>query len=317
MVGISISKIYKGIALSSPRIEVFLRQLYWKNVDRLGKFNPHKGNKTDKSSQNNKVDFDEVIKYLQDNGVGNGSILIVHSSYEALMSTGLQPQDIINRLLDLVGEDGTLAMPAIRKFKGLPKMRTDEDELEQEYIYNTRTTKLSSGVLPCCMLMREDSEISRFPLNPLVAIGKNAKEMMIHNIDGNLPSPHGKDSAWKYCHDHQAIVIGLGVTLEHYNTMIHVAEEAFGKWNWPSEKWFKKRRFLIEDGDFKQSIIVRDRKPSWGHLHFAEMNLWKDLTKEGIVKTTVFNNVLPLSIEKADRLVSFLRNKNRKGYPYF
>lgn len=313
----SISSLYKFIALSSPHIEVLLRQLYWNNVNRFSKFNPHKASHRDHSHYHNKVDFEKVLDYLRDNGVKEGSILIVHSSYETLSCTGLQPSEIVEKLLSLVGKSGTLAMPAIRKFKDEPEEDINDDNLLKEYEYNTRKTKLTSGVLPYYMLLRDDSEISRYPLNPLVAIGYYAKEMMANNLNGETPSPHGKNSAWKFCVDKNAIVVGLGVSLEHYNTTIHVAEEAYDGWKWKSEEWFCKKRFHITDGDFQKSIVVKDRKSYWGKLHFAEMTLWRDLLNNNVVKTTLFNNVLPVSIEKSQELISFLRSKNSKGYPYF
>lgn len=66
------------------------------------------------------IDFTRVVDWLKANGVGEGSLLIVHSTYESLEATGLEPDAIVENLLELVGKTGTLAMPAIRKYKGEP-----------------------------------------------------------------------------------------------------------------------------------------------------------------------------------------------------
>ena len=309
--------IYNRIALLSPRIEVLLRKIYWKNSQKLK--SAAKNSHQESYSTKQHVDFQHVIDWLKNNGVSDGCLLVVHSSYEALEATGLEPEAIVEELLRLVGKTGTLAMPAIRKFKGEPSYaeRTGNEKMDIVCKYNVRKTKVSSGVLPYYMVLREDSEVSRFPLNPMVAIGPLAKDMMEHNIDEEWSKPHGPNSAWKFCYDHNAIVVGLGASLEHYNTMTHVAEEAFGDWHWPDDFWYCKRTFDVVDGDFENRINILERKPYIGKLHFAEKNLYRDLIKDGIVKEDIIDGTIPVFIESAQGYINYLRRKNKNGYPYF
>jgi len=313
----NVNSLYTKIALLSPRVEVKLRQLYWNNVSRLKKA-ANASHKTHNTVQKT-VEFQKLVSWLKSNGVGEGSLLIVHSSYEVLEATGLEPEAIVEELLRLIGNTGTLAMPAIRKFKGEPSYaeRTGNEIMDIVCKYNVRKTKVSSGVLPYYMVLREDSEVSRFPLNPMVAIGPLAKEMMEHNIDGEWSKPHGPNSAWKFCYDHNAIVVGLGASLEHYNTITHVAEEAFGDWHWSDDFWYCKRTFDVVDGDFEKRINILERKPYIGKLHFAEKNLYRDLIKDGIVKEDIIDETIPVFIETAQGYINYLRSKNKNGYPYF
>ena len=310
--------LYSKVVLLSPRIETFFRRFYWKHVRTFRKYKPatHADGKI--ATSKDKLDFEEVISYLKQKGVGDGSLLIVHSSYEALESTGLSPDEIINGLLNLVGRTGTLAMPAIRKYKGEPSAENilsfDMDGLV--CTYNVKKTLITSGLLPYCLLKRPDSEVSRHPLNPLVAVGPLVKKMVEHNLDGECPSPHGEHSAWKFCLDHNAFVVGLGVDLGHYNTMIHVAEEAFGDWRWNDNVWYRLRTFDIVDGDERKRVVVKERKPEWGMLRIAEKNLAKDLLKHGVMEKKVAGGIIDC-FEKSKELISFLRSKNKNGYPYY
>ena len=312
-----LSSLYNKIVLLSPRIEVMMRQIYWKNAAKFRK--AAKESHTHKGETPKQADFNHLFDWLKSEGVGEGSLLVVHSSYEALEATGLEPGSIIEGLLNLVGKSGTLAMPAIRKYKGEPSYaeRTGFENLDVICKYNTRKTKVSSGVLPYYMVLREDSEVSRFPLNPMVAIGPLAKDMMAHNIDDDWATPHGPKSAWKFCYDHNAIIVGLGASLEHYNTITHIAEEAFGDWPWSDDVWYCERAFDIVDGDFEKRINIRERKPYIGKMHFAEKNLYRDLLKNGIVKEDIIDNTIPVYIETAQGYINYLRSKNQKGYPYF
>lgn len=312
-----IGSIYKKACLISPWAEVALRQLYWKNHSMFK--TAAKQFHTVKITNQKHVDFQKVIEWLKENGVGEGSLLVVHSSYGVLESTELEPNEIVEKLLELVGKTGTLAMPAIRKYKGVPSTseRTGNEVIDVVCKYDVRKSKVVSGALPYYMVLREDSEVSRFPLNPMVAIGPLAKGMMAHNLEGDRPSPHGPNSAWKFCYDHNAIVVGLGASLEHYNTITHVAEEAFGDWHWSDEEWYCDRTFDIIDGDFQKRVQVKERKPYIGKLHIAEINLYHDLIKNGIVKEALIAESIPVYIEKAQEYIDYLRSKNKKGYPYF
>lgn len=312
-----ISTIYRRLALISPSVEIFLRKLYWKNVRFLKKYSPYAQRK--EKREGTAADFDRVLDYLRSQGVGKGSLLVVHSSYSALESTNLTANQIIEALLDLLGPEGTLAMPAIRRFKEAPRseelLKTDMDDLV--CTYNVKKTMVQSGVLPYMMLRRPDSYVSHHPLNPLVAIGPLAKEMMQHNLDGEKPSPHGPNSCWKYCYDHDAFVIGLGVDLDHYNTISHINEEAFGNWKWTDEQWYRDRRFcIIDEAGNKELVTVHERKPEWGMLRFAEINANRDRNKSGLIHRTTVDGIV-LCVEKARDYVDYLQSNNKKGIFYY
>lgn len=313
----SLGALYNKLALISPRVEVTLRKLYWKNVKRLKKYSPY-GSGVENGSKS-AFCFDSVLEYLKSKGVGNGSLLIVHSSFDNLAGCGLKPQEIIKKLLDLIGETGTLAMPAIRIFKGEPEgtdlLSGSVDGLICEY--DVKRTPLISGMLPFTLLRMKGCEISHFPYNPLVAIGPLAKQMMEHNLDGHYPSAHGKMSSWKYCMDHDAIVVGLGVDLEHHNTMAHVMEEAYDGWRWSNEEWYRERLFdIVDEERNKTRVTVYERKPEWGTMHIAELHLATGLYKAGVIERKYFGDV-PVCVERAQQLRDHLQKINKKGFPYF
>lgn len=319
MVGF-ITKVYSTIALLNPKIEVMLRQLYWRNSKRFSHFNPNRNmNSIENVDAPCRVDFNDIIEQLKEWGVKEGSLLIVHSSYDSLKASGLSPIEIISKLRELVGDTGTIAMPVIRKYKEEPdaSQKILPTYIPPKCIYNPRRTPVTSGLLPTFLMRTRGAEISLHPLNPLCAVGPLAKAMMVGNIEGDYPSPHGKSSAWKFCLDHNAFVIGLGTDLRHHNTMGHVAEEAFDDWRWTEDEWYNKRDFIIEkSSDEIVELTVKERKPIWGMLHQAEMNRYRDFLKNGIVKSRRFGPVL-VELENSKELIEFLRKRNKKGYPYF
>ncbi|RZK43796.1 MAG: AAC(3) family N-acetyltransferase [Pedobacter sp.] len=303
---------FKNFLLSlSPYIEIAVRKLYWKNIKKT------KGLKKQKAAKPVALtDFTKIEGQLKAWGVKPGSLLIAHASYEALANTGKTPRKIIDALLELLGEEGTLAMNAARKF---PEEEGAENYLTANYedvevVYDVHKSRVWTGVLPHFMLRHSKAQISRFPLNPMVAIGKHAEEMMANNLS-EMATACGENSSWNYCVNHDALIVGIGTDLTHSLTAIHVAEDAYEQ-SWPIKDWYRVRKFKVKDKDQEIEVKVRERRPIWGTLHFAERTLCKDLLANGILKTTVIDGVL-IELLNAKELINFLRTKNKSGYPYY
>src|SRR5690554_5297608 len=109
-----IAKLYNSFALSSPKNEVLLRKLYWNNVERLHFLSPNKSNRIERQVS---LNFEEVLDFLSKNGVGEGSNIVVHSSYANLRPLPLSPVQVNEELMKLIGTAGTIAMPVIRAFE--------------------------------------------------------------------------------------------------------------------------------------------------------------------------------------------------------
>lgn len=296
----------------SPNLELLVRRIYWKSPRLFKKFRA-KRNSINKSKL---TDFNKIIDALKEFGVKEGNVLIVHSSFIALEETRKSPNQIIEELLALVGKLGTLAMNSARIFPeelraGNYLIRNMNDIVP---VYNIKKSKVWTGALPLFMLRHKQAEISKFPINPMVAIGKKAAAMMEYNLEGEFKTGCGKNSSWKYCVDHDAIVVGIGVDLTHSVTMLHVAEDSHA--NWPIQNWYRDAKYLIVDGDKETVISVKERDPKWGALHFAERTLCKDLIEQGILQTKEVDGVLVEALQ-AKVFIDYLNNKNQAGYPYF
>ena len=314
-----LSSLYRKVALSSPRVEVFLRKTYWAMMPLLHRFAASEGggNNHIEDMEEHTADFSKVIAYLREIGIKKGDIVIVHSSFDSLKKTGLDAEGVINALLVLVGEEGTLAMPAIRHFseegEGMEYLKKYiKDEVPDEVVYDLYRTPISSGLLPFTLSRYDDAVISEFPLNPLVAVGAQAEEMMQGNIDGILPSAHGAMSAWKYCAGHNAWNIGLGVSEKDYLTIFHVGQEQ-PEWPYKEDAWYLERNFSIKKGRNKTPLRIRERRHRWT-MYFPEMNFYNDLKKNNILSQKFVEGIEVLAVRSSD-LFGFI-GKQSDGYPY-
>ena len=310
-----ISNIYKRLALTSPYIEVMLRSLYWHNVKRLKKYSPNEHSIPIVEKPN--VDFNKITAWLKEQGISEGALIVVHSSYDAISNCGLRPNEIIRELRTLIGEGGTLAMPVIRRYKEMPDptewLKTDFSKITCHY--DPKRTPVTTGLIPSMLMREKDACISLHPLNTMAAVGPLAETMMEHNLDGEKPTPHGPNSSWKFCADHNAYIIALGVNMAHHLTMGHVYEE--NCIDWPFKDWYNELQFdiVMPDKTIKRQV-VRDRKPKWGFIHDAELNLENELRKAKVMKEAEIEGV-EMGIMRASDLMNFFSNMKHKGFPYY
>jgi len=298
----------------SPHVEMISRWLYWKNIKWLSK---KAKSKKHMEVSSRPVDFSKIENFLSSNGVGEGALIVVHSAYGPFKGRGKTPNQILDGLLELVGDTGTVAMPAMAKFKNAVSIEGYLDEASSNIIYDYNVTKspIKTGVLSLMLHKRDKSIRSRHPINSMVAMGPLAKSIMQGNLKGSSPLACGKGSSWENCVNNGAVIIGLGTDLTHSLTMIHVAEDVLDE-KWPVEDWYVNKTFFIKDGDYEEKRILRERAPHWGALHFGERTLCKDLINAGILKTTTIDGITVEVINSKD-LIEFLMQKNSSGYPYF
>jgi len=313
----ALSKIYKRIVLLSPRIEIAVRCFYWNNVKHLRKFRKSSFLPEDDSSVLS-ANFEKVIDYLKECGIKKGDILVIHSSYGNLRNTGLKPEEIIDKFVNLVGDEGTIAMPAIREFP--------EEVLNSDYIlnyinnemkdivttYDIYKSQISSGLLPFALMRYDDAICSEFPLNPIVALGAEAKAMMEENIKGCLPTAHGPNSAWAYCAKRNAWNLGIGVDIKDYLTIFHTSQEVS---TWPIKDWFFERNFIIKKGKSEKPLRINERKHKWTK-YFAEANFFNDLKRDGVLKYSIVDGI-PIYATISNELFNYIDSQENPSYPYF
>jgi len=268
------------------------------------------------SEDENAFTLEMLSNAIRKHGIAQGDILIVHSSMQSLAPTGAGPTEIIDMLIDLVGVDGTLVMPAIPKYSEAPTgvERISQDLSESVWTYNVQRTPPWTGALPHKLMKRPGAIRSRFPLNTVVALGKHAHSMMDHELDTPGATPCGPASAWAYCANHNAKVLMLGVDLAHSLTMIHVAEDCHED-DWPVAGWYRPRKFLVKDQDSESLVNVRERHPKWA-MHYGERKLNADLINAGVAHKTRLESLSIISLE-SQTLLRFLDDRKPRGYPYF
>lgn len=310
----------KKIFALSPHVEMLARRLYWRNVQRLAgkvKKSARKKKRPIENEQAKPFDYLALERYLKDCGASAGSLMVVHSAFAPFKGCVSGPDEVIEFLLQFLGAEGTLAMPAMPMFTNA---RSVEEYLSPEpdenvYVYNVQKSRIKTGILPTALHKRKGSVRSRHPINTMVALGKLAETLMEGNLMGDSPLACGVNSSWSRCVEQDALIVSLGTDLTHSLTMIHVAEDVKDA-QWPVRDWYVEKKFVIKDGDVEETRVLRERAPRWGALHFGERTLCKDLMAAGLLKSTRIDGIV-VEVLSAKALIEFLDARNRSGYPYF
>ncbi|MFC1719232.1 AAC(3) family N-acetyltransferase [Candidatus Poribacteria bacterium] len=143
-------------------------------------------------------------------GIQSGDMVLVHSSLKSLGYVKGGPETVIQGLLQAVGDDGTLLMPALSYGQ------------EPHHIHSTRETPSNVGTIPEYFRKRAGTFRSIHPTHSVCGIGKGVPEFFKdHHLDR---TPCGPNSPLNRMIDLGAKIIMLGCGLRP-NTTMHALEE--------------------------------------------------------------------------------------------
>ena len=147
----AIRNIYDSLCGMHPSVEVLSRKLYWNNNYLIRKYNEKKNEIKEPSL---KFPLLEIINTIYSLGIGEGCILLIHSSYENIQrncSDLIKPKELIEMLAGLIGNAGTLAFPTHPSYSR-EKISKDtirsNDDVKEVLTYDVRKTLAWTGFLP-------------------------------------------------------------------------------------------------------------------------------------------------------------------------
>ncbi len=163
-----------------------------------------------------KFSTSDIIAKLQEYGVKKGDTLFVHSSWDKFINYTGTPKELIQALIELVGSEGTLAMPAF------PTVQNPEQ------IFKVRRTPSGAGYLT--EMFRRWKGVKRsINLNHSVcAYGLNAEYLTKDHHKSE--TSWDENSPYYRLKEVKAKIVGLGVghNLE-ITTALHCVESALWK----------------------------------------------------------------------------------------
>jgi len=296
------SKIKKVFELF-PQFEIFIRQLYYSNTTVYKKLKLSKPKTKVKYSVIPNL-FDKIKNKINMLGIENGDILIVHSSMDKLYSLGVSSKNILDYLIEKVGDRGTLVLPVYPII--------NRNNLVDRQKYDVKKTVCSTGMIPNIFLRYSEVVRSEFPYNSLAAKGKKASEMMKNNLKSDLA--HGPNSSWEYCINNHAKVLFLGVEAYHTATIVHAVEDLLDK-EWPISDWYEEKQYIIKNENSEKIFTARIRKQYWSRF-LTEHYTAKVFEDKLLLKRLKIEGIPIEYIPDSKKLIDFLINETKTGKLY-
>ncbi|MDA9136418.1 AAC(3) family N-acetyltransferase [Ascidiaceihabitans sp.] len=299
-----------------PVIEVLYRHIYWRMP-----FVPLLLKKLrDRRKPVNRPRLPPILQefsqMVQQMGIKQGDVLIVHSAMGKFYQAGHSVQEILDLLFDLVGPSGTIVMLAIPILRDDPdpKDRFNDSLFANPFVYNKGVDKIWTGRLPKALCDDPQSYLSSMPLNTVVAKGAHAQEIVEEQNMADGFTACGPGSAWARCYELNAKILMVDVDVAHSLTMIHTAEDLFEA-EWPIKNWYRPRDFVIQEEGHKLGVQMRERHPKWA-LFYCEFRFNRDLRDQSIFVYETTDNGLKLALGTSKGLIDFLRSHRPGTYPY-
>lgn len=274
-------KLLVHILENFPVLEVWIRCFLWRFPRIKAKIaKMHSENKQGKHMETDYSIWEDIKKEIESYGIKNGDILLVHSSMDGLAKTGVSPTEVIDFLLNCVGDEGTLVFASYPKCK---PFNGNADVL----LYDPKRTVSWTGLLPNVFCKYEGVVRSEYPYNTLAAKGKHAEDMMKDNLMDDVSQ--GQHSAWKYCVDHHAKILYLGVSAALSCTMMNYPEDALGE-QWYVDHWYHTQKYVIKSHGELIEKEIRERDSEW-YRYYAMFHSEVWLKKNGFLKSREYKGV--------------------------
>lgn len=270
----------------SPYPEMLVRRLYYnvpKTISKIKKktetssFRRKKENKD--TSTTKLTTLDSLIEHLKKMGIGKGDLLVVHSSMNGLSNLQCRENELIDALIDLIGSEGTVALPAF-------PIESSLDIKDGCKVYDPKRSIAWTGILPNLLLRRKGAIRSSFPYNPLVAFGLLAEDMTRHNLEDCYA--HGPKSCWGFCVKNHAKILYLGLPAYHSFSLLHTIED-FQPEYWPDD-WYIEQNYYVKQGEHNSLVKVKKRDLKWSK-YISERYTEAKFIKDGLIKKADYNGI--------------------------
>ena len=298
--------------------ELLARQLYWSSPV-LRRWRRSKGKNEKPNPQ--QCRRENLLRYLDEIGVKNGTLVMVHSGIGGLeilddlmqgqVNAVAQAQMLMEDLLRLVGPDGTLVMPTHAMYQ------TDELESETHGIitYDPRRSPCGVGLVNELFWRRKGVKRSLFPFNMLAAYGPLAEELLRDNLNERKPSPHGADSGYYRICQSNGLVVSVGVPLREYITIGHVVEEV--RSDWPIKDFFAERRYRVVQDGMAKGWTIRLRRDEFAKFCYCRKKVGRDLVAGNVIHEGLVGTVRVDWAFARDVYDFFWRKTEKWPYPYY
>lgn len=165
------------------------------------------------------------VRQFKKLGISKGDVLLVHSSLSKIGYVENGPKDVVEALLEVVGDDGHLLMP------NSPNSSFQLDYIKNLDFFDLANSKSKLGAISEYFRLLPDAIRSAHPTEPVSCIGPDAEYFVGHHF-GNL-TPYNENSPFYRVSERNGKILYLGVTLDNAGTNLHTLEDSIENFKFP------------------------------------------------------------------------------------
>ena len=198
-----------------------------------------------------KYSIDDVVAAMKRAGMKRGSTIMIQSAWGELYNCTGTANELIERIIEEIGEEGTLCMSCLPKIKRGEKLD----------INNTPT---KAGYLAECFRKYPGVKRSIHNVQSVCAIGANADYLLSEHHQGE--TPFDEKSPFFKLSKVNALIFGIGLGHNWIGTIAHCPESLLrDKLPYYRDLWNKeKTEFFYIDADGKQKSYYNFDMPQSG-----------------------------------------------------
>lgn len=164
------------------------------------------------------IGFKDIVSGFKELGLEKGDVVLVHSSFKSFGGVKGGPQAVIDALLEVLGEEGTLVMPTFNF-----SFCEEYNRCGKGY-FDVDNTPSKMGILTEFLRKMPGAKRSAIPIYSVAAYGKLANELTSIKDKNVL----GKGSIFGKLHELNAKIMIIGLSYNNSWTFVHYIEQMEG-----------------------------------------------------------------------------------------
>lgn len=254
-------------------------------------------------SQNKSVSKQHIIDKLKSIGITKGDVVMLHSSLSKIGFVQNGANTIINALMEVIENDGTLVMPAF------PAVGFNYDYLKTNPVFNVKETPSKMGIITEVFRKKENVFRSLHPTDSVCAFGKQAEYLVKDHF--NQLTPYNKYSPFYKLCQLQGKIILIGVDLNSL-TNFHTHEDAIANFEFPVYHKTQFNTDVIDDNGVKKTMHTKVHNPEWSKKRKCN-DFIVPFENAGFLKKFTLGNAQCIVIKANEMHTWLVENYNTKG----
>lgn len=167
----------------------------------------------------------DLVRHFKKIGIKAGDVLLVHSSLSKIGFVENGAKDVVDALLEVIGEEGHILMP------NSPNSSYQLDYIKSLDFFDVANSKSKLGAISEYFRLLPDAQRSAHPTEPVSCIGPDSEFFVGHHF-GNI-TPYNENSPFYKVSERNGKILYIGVTLDNAGTNLHTLEDLVESFKFP------------------------------------------------------------------------------------